>query len=60
MKVKLIVPAVVNGGVWKAGDVVEIHEDEAKRLIEAGYAESVSSAAPRPASSSAFKKDAEK
>ena len=47
MKVKLKIDMVLNGSVWPAGSVVEVTEAEAKQLVDAQEAETVSTATAR-------------
>lgn len=48
VKVKLIHDTVVNGGVWPAGSVVEVDEDEARSLLRDGLAAETPPPTPTP------------
>lgn len=54
VRVKLIYSTVVSGGVWPAGSIIEIGEDEARSLLKDGLAAELAIsderlAAPTPA-----------
>lgn len=47
MKVKLLIPAVIDGAVWPKDSVVTVEDGEAKKLIEAKKAVSAETHAPK-------------